>query len=373
MSNRMVISGLARLVVSVAERHGLARAELLERAALSERDLADPEAFVPHTALFALLRTVMQRTGEAALGLELARAYDLKAMGRFGYALMASLTLRQRLELHQRYSELHNPLGRVSLRVEGDRFIGEWNAEHVPQDVLPVLMDCAVAFVAMQYAKDLNTATPDLKFWLPFSERPHHREIRALVSGPIMFDAPQFRVEIDARELDRRLGTSDPHLFDIAKRQLEDQLVAPGAVVGGNVLEQVRARLAVRLANDASLEQIARELRRSPRTLRRQLRDLGASFQDLLDEIRQARATTYLLETDRAIKQVAADLGYSDSSNFRRAFRRWTGAAPEAFRAAQRARMANNSEPAPASHPGLEPRRQADSPNRSEQHGCIDS
>jgi AraC-like DNA-binding protein len=116
-----------------------------------------------------------------------------------------------------------------------------------------------------------------------------------------------------------------------------------------DLLGQVRHRLASVIASDASLPRIASDLRLSARTLRRQLRAAGASFQELVEETRRANAMAYLTETDHGIKELAARLGYADPSNFRRAFRRWTGLPPGAYRA--RHRVSATRAPADSSRP----------------------
>jgi AraC-like DNA-binding protein len=82
-----------------------------------------------------------------------------------------------------------------------------------------------------------------------------------------------------------------------------------------------------------SLARVARDLGTSARTLQRQLGALSLSFQELLDGIRHERAIRYLVDTNDAVERIALRLGYGDASNFRRAFRRWTGATPVEFRA----------------------------------------
>jgi AraC-like DNA-binding protein len=109
-----------------------------------------------------------------------------------------------------------------------------------------------------------------------------------------------------------------------------------GTVTAG-LTDEVRARLEARLEVDASLPRIACDLRVSVRTLQRQLGALGTSFQELLEDLRRTRAIAYLTETDEAVEIVATRLGYGDPSNFRRAFRRWSGTTPAAFRAQHRA------------------------------------
>jgi len=337
MAGQLVSAGLAKLLWAVAEQHGIPRSELAAAAALDDAELRHPDALIPRAAADGLLRALMNRTGDPALGLQLARAYDLRAMGFWGYALLSSLTLRQRLQLHIHYHRLINPAGRLSFSIQGDRATVDFQAPDVAVDLMPVLMDFAMTLSCVQFGKHVASAVPDVELWLPYAERPHHRELRALVTGPVVFDAPHLRFRFAAKELDRRLA-GDPHLLELAKTQLDAQLAKLSTVWNGDVVAAVRQRLVARLAEDASIERIARDLQVSARTLRRQLSDFGASFQQLLEETRLAHAVSDLLDTNHAIKQVAARLGYRDPSNFRRAFRRWTGRAPADYRAEHRAR-----------------------------------
>jgi AraC-like DNA-binding protein len=217
MLDGIVAAGLMSLACDVAEQHGIARAELLAAAGVAESEL-DSAAVVPIDAWRRLLRCLLERSGDPAVGARLADAAGVPAS-----------------------------------------------------------------------------------------------EIAALLEGtslPAEAQAPQRAVEPARR-------AADPY---------------------GEILEQVRDRLDARLEGDASLERIARDLRVSGRTLQRQLGARGASFQQLLEDVRRTRAIAYLTDTDEAVERVAARLGYADPSNFRRAFRRWTGVAPAAFRAENRAR-----------------------------------
>jgi len=71
----------------------------------------------------------------------------------------------------------------------------------------------------------------------------------------------------------------------------------------------------------------------SDRSLRRQLREQGISFRSLLDELRMQIALKYLRTTSLANEDIALALGFSDATNFRRAFRRWTNKSPSEIRA----------------------------------------
>jgi AraC-like DNA-binding protein len=98
---------------------------------------------------------------------------------------------------------------------------------------------------------------------------------------------------------------------------------------------EIRALLLRDITNPPTLAAIATLLEISDRSLRRQLREQGISFRGLLDELRMQIALKYLRTTRLANEDIALALGFSDATNFRRAFRRWTNKSPSEIRGEQ--------------------------------------
>lgn len=92
-----------------------------------------------------------------------------------------------------------------------------------------------------------------------------------------------------------------------------------------------------------SLPEVARSLAVSERTLRRYLRSLDTSYSEILQQVRLELSQQALIHSDLTIDEIAAKLGYSETTNFRHAFRRWTGYSPQAYRT--RARRYLHKEP----------------------------
>jgi len=97
-------------------------------------------------------------------------------------------------------------------------------------------------------------------------------------------------------------------------------------------VQQVRQALVAHPGEAHGAPGIAQLLHMSPRTLHRQLKEEGASLQQLKDEVRCERAKDLLYRSAKPIKQVAALAGYQNEKSFIRAFRTWTGMSPTEFR-----------------------------------------
>lgn len=166
----------------------------------------------------------------------------------------------------------------------------------------------------------------------------HADEYRRMFSPLQRFGQPVTAVQFDARVLDGAVHVTPASL----KAFLRDapQSVFLKQVVEGGLGDRVRRQCRAALdRGDAAptLAALARALGLSPATLRRRLEDEGASWGRLKDEVRRDLALQHLAEGRLRVGEIAARLGFEDASTFYRAFRKWTGCAPGAWRAQQQA------------------------------------
>jgi len=100
----------------------------------------------------------------------------------------------------------------------------------------------------------------------------------------------------------------------------------------GSTLDKIKQELLIQEDGIPSLEQLARRLNISPRTLRRHLSTEGTSYKNLVRDMRREKAMDLLDRTDCPIERIAIELGYSDVPNFYHAFKKWTGVTPSEYR-----------------------------------------
>jgi len=104
-----------------------------------------------------------------------------------------------------------------------------------------------------------------------------------------------------------------------------------------DLVTRVRTHIVKLLASEnCCKEMVAARLNMSPRNLQHKLDLLGTCYQDILDQTRQDLAIQYMANQHTSISEITYLLGFSDTSNFARAFKRWTGMAPRDFRDAGR-------------------------------------
>ena len=164
----------------------------------------------------------------------------------------------------------------------------------------------------------------------PFSAPPHADAYTLMFPGPIRFDAVQAGIRFDARYLALPLRRDEKALQHMLQRALpltvlqyrRDRLL----------VEQVWQVLAAHPDQSHNADGVAALLNISARTLHRQLKEEGASLQQLKDEVRCQRAKDLLYRSTRPVKQVAAAVGFTNEKSFTRAFREWTRVSPGEFR-----------------------------------------
>jgi AraC-like DNA-binding protein len=152
-----------------------------------------------------------------------------------------------------------------------------------------------------------------------------------LFRAPLRFDQPINEMGLDAACLQYPLMQADLGLGIVLDHYAEELLAKlPQAE---SFLDSVRRIISRGLrGGDPSLAVIAKQLGYAPRTLQRKLQESGTSYYTLLDEMRRELSIYYLQEEHIAISEVAFLLGFSETSAFHRAFRRWVGVSPGEFR-----------------------------------------
>ena len=163
----------------------------------------------------------------------------------------------------------------------------------------------------------------------------HAEEYRRMFSPLQRFDAPATAVWFDARVLQAAVVVTPTGL----KAFLRDapQSVFLKQVVATGLSDQARrvCRSALDQGDAApTLAMLSRTLDLSAATLRRRLEDEGTSWGQLKDEVRRDLALQHLVDDRLSVGEIADRLGFNDASTFYRAFRKWTGSAPGAWRSA---------------------------------------
>ncbi|GAB3772382.1 AraC family transcriptional regulator [Ramlibacter monticola] len=254
--------------------------------------------------------------------------------GSYGMLARASLSAPDLGVALKRWCRHHGLLTgdvRLSLAVHGaTASIAIEERRAIPREVRELSLAFLLRNVHGLACWYIDSRIPLLEARFPFAQPPHADAYPHMFPARLAFGAAQAEIRFDARYLKLPLRRDEKALAQMLQRALSitvlqyrrDRLLVP----------QVRQALAAHPERSHSAEALAELLHVSARTLHRQLKEEGASLQQLKDEVRLERAKDLLYRTTRPVKQVAAAVGFRNEKSFARAFRQWAGVSPGEFR-----------------------------------------
>jgi AraC-like DNA-binding protein len=320
-----------RPVIGRLHALGLDVAAVLAAAGIEPATLDDADGRIPHDVALRLWHEASRRSGDDAFGIHAAESIRPGAFDVLDYATRSSETLAQGLRRLVRYHRILHDAAVVQLDVDGERGV----LTHVlpePSAVLPrQVAEFVVAgwLVVARQATGMDFAPVEVLFRhaAPVDVGEHRRLFRA----PVRFRSDANGIVLAQATLDTPLVKSDAGLCAVLDRHLAELLERIPRPTG--LAARVRQIVAKDLASGVpDARAVARALHMSRRSLQRRLRDDRTSYRSLVESLRRELATRYLAERELGIGEIAFLLGFSETSAFHRAFRRWTGRTPAGFR-----------------------------------------
>ena len=296
--------------------------------------LQQPDARLPLSACLRILDHAERQGVLPRLGMEVARELDLRNQGFLGYAVLASADLGEALDIVVRYLRTRTRLLTVRHFIEGEQAVVQFQ-EGLPLGAHFIWLMDGVFSAIFHIGEQMFRVRPprEVEVRLPGPQAAHHELLREGTGASLRFDSGFAQVRFPRRWLSLEVTTADPSLMKLAAEQCERELQR--CRQGNLLLERVRELTEQYLGEPQPMEAVAGALHMTPRTLRRRLAALGTTHQQILEELRRGTALDLLQDTDRSVEEIADSLGYTDPSNFGRAFRRWTGMSPRAWRKAR--------------------------------------
>jgi AraC-like DNA-binding protein len=329
----MAGGGLSRLAIARLERAGVPVAPLLKRVGLTPEAIADPEERLSVRSQVALLDEAASALKDDCLGFTLARDHDPREIGLLYYVMASSQTLGDGLKRVARYSRITNEALVVGYR-EGNRLVVSLSYSGVPRHSDRHQMEFCM-FGLLRICRMLTGQ----KIVPQYFSIAHHRaggtsEMARFVGTKVDFgaDRDEFALNLDARELP--LIHADTYLNDLLLKYCEAALANRRGDVSQLRTKVENAISSVLPHGRVLVEDVARSLGMSERTLARKLSDEGLNFTEILQQLRRDLAFRYLDDRKLHVSKIAWLLGFLEVSAFTHAFRRWTGKTPSQMRAA---------------------------------------
>ncbi|MDD2058517.1 AraC family transcriptional regulator [Pseudomonas sp. GD03860] len=320
---------------TLLQRHAALFRPFLAEVGLSPEVVEHANQEIPLSRYIALLELTAEQT-DPCLGLrlglgQLSEATTASALGAFGHAARSVADVRGMLEFISRYLVVHAHANELHWYVRDDQVhicyrLTDPGISHCRQDA-----EFAIAGLYSTLCRVTDNQFAPLLVDFMHAEPGDTVLHRQTFQCPLRFDQPFNRLVWPGAILEQALATADQRLFQALLPYLEEQRSRRLAAIdlSARIRQVVLDNLHV---GEVRLDVIAKELRLSARTLQRRLQEQALEFNALVDDIRRIKAQQYLQQSSRSITEIASGLGYAEASSFTRAFRRWTGQTPRAYR-----------------------------------------
>jgi AraC-like DNA-binding protein len=282
---------------------------------------------------FALHRGIAEASNDPAIGLKLGTEERVERYDPVKLAALSARSFRDAVERSSRYKQLTCP-EEIRLVERGNECAVQfvWLLAHEQEP--PLLVDVCFAWIVALGQR--GTGRPIRPKKVDFQRASTHRPMyEAHFRCPVKFKATQNALIFSKSDIELPFVTYNADLLATVAPQLEAELTEQ--LSRKTFAEQAKGILKQLLAGRRpGIQDLARELHLSTRTLQRRLTEQGISFQRLLDEARRELARHYLLHSSRELSETAYLLGYEDANSFFRAFQHWEGTSPGHWRALQK-------------------------------------
>lgn len=269
-------------------------------------------------------------------GVEVGSSYDVRASGLSAYVSISAATVREALRNACRYGSISDTSADYAL-TEGEHaasFRVESRSPDLRRSRQAVEFKVAILLEACRRWVGPGFRPLEVRFALARSAA--LREVERTLGCPVNYGTEVTEVILAPEQLDQPTRSADHYLLELLERVADTALATRGRE-GDSFRSRVERLLLPALPKGVpTARAVAAALGVGERTLARRLAAEGASFAQVLEEMRHDMALSYLEDPGISLAQIAYLLGYADQSAFSNAFRRWTGASPSRFRAGPR-------------------------------------
>lgn len=318
--------------ISYLASDGVPVQKYLQAANLAAPPCGCLETLVPLYQVCDFLNSVASGEGIDDLGFRIGGCQGTECLGMYGRLLAQALTIHETIQISTAIVSSYNSGLRVWAEYHGDlvRYCHQYVGD------LPRGRTAEIEHLAL--AVDLNNAgCGDGASWKPTRIDLATDPIDLTKYFPGLADVPMYFNQPFTSVWAHKSILSDPlHPLDVADRPGVDEYErqsyknsAPAAEPIGQLEQTIESNLD---RCDMSLQLTAAIIGTSPRTLQRHLAQDNTSFSRTLQAVRFRNAQSLLQDSKTPLTVIAKRLGYTDSANFIRAFKRWTGVAPSEFR-----------------------------------------
>jgi AraC-like DNA-binding protein len=324
------VGDIARLAYSHSLSNGANADVLLRKAGLSHKQIDDPDALLEVRSQIKFLNLVAEALDDERLGFHLAQKFDLRTVGLLHYVLASSDTLHEAIKRATRYSSIVNEGIKLAFLERKEfgisiEYVGV--SRHLDRHQIEFWM--AALMIECRQLTNRSLTAEKISF---IHRGDRTSELQSFYGCELQFGADADKMIFHRTSRNTAIASADPYLNKLLIKYCEEALERRESR-SGSFATSVENAIAVLLPHSqAEVDEVARRLGVSRRTMARRLASEGLTFDRVLRALRSDLAKRHLADRDLSISKVAWLLGYQDASTFSHAHKRWTGMTPRAIR-----------------------------------------
>lgn len=319
-----------------AAEKGVSANRLLANTGLSPSVLVRRGSRIGHLSMDQVVRNVDEALNDPLFPIEYGKRLTISKHGELGYAAQSANTLREAAFLIEQYFNIRSGGGEEFQYIEHEEYVafriwpisGEISLPVLRFQMLSTLFSIETIGRWLAGVPANVTVPSQMLFSFAF---PWPVPVNYLSPGLVLhFDQPVNELRLAKSLMGRPLTQANPDLAQVARLECEGEAARLKEL--NSIVWQVREYIHANLGKPTTLEPVACALGVSPRTLKRRLQEAATTFQDIKDSERFRQAMHRLEMSQDSLETIGYELGYSDASNFAKAFRSWSGISPGEYR-----------------------------------------
>ncbi|HEX7819155.1 MAG TPA: AraC family transcriptional regulator ligand-binding domain-containing protein [Sphingobium sp.] len=304
-------------------------AELFRGCGLDPAHIVDPSAKMSRRQRLIIYRNAQRLSSTSEIGLLAGRHQRLSDFGVYGYAFASCETLGDAMLFSIRNMSAACPVMQVRYRTEGHGIVLSSHGSDDLSDILPFIAEYWRSSMQTLINRATGGTSTSCRMLFPYAAPRHWRLYEEIFECPVDFDTGVMEWHFDESTLARPLPDANPVnaslLEALCVRLIENTRGASG------LERRIRLICTESPAIPAATE-MATRLGLSSRSMFRRLTAEATTYQLIVDDVRRTLAMDLLRDPTLSLEVIGQRLGFTEATNFSKAFRRWTGMAPSEYR-----------------------------------------
>jgi AraC-like DNA-binding protein len=320
-----------RLMAAMLNEHSIPVQPLLDSANIPAAIVDDPQGDVSGLQELQFQEAFAKAThDQPAVWFRLGLRYRLMTYGPLGLAVLSAGTIHEGLKVLVAFQALTYSLLQYKLyEVDGALAGLEADDAMIRADLREFCLVRALGSATM-FLRDMRQPFPLSRIETRLADRDYGIDFASALGVPIIFGASESRWIFAPDAAEMVLPMASP-MLEQTYQQLCERLIDE-AQVNDDLVGRLFSLLVRATRHYPSAKEAASQLSISERTLNRRLAKQGLGFGDVLDQVRQQRATYLLDRSNLSIEQIGEMLGFAETASFSRAFKRWLSVSPTNYR-----------------------------------------